>query len=141
MGSAAFQVALCLYLLMPAWAVAQPPAIAVIKDPLNYPLGQYGFILAVSLLGGLVGWWSKVRKGELHIGSVAALVGELTTSALAGLLTFWVCEYLELSPLLTGPLAGMAGYAGGRGLDWAEAAAKKRAERMLGIEQGDERKP
>lgn len=47
------------------------------QDPLDYPVRQYGFMLAVAPLGGIVPWTAKVRKGELG------------TPAFAGLLAFW----------------------------------------------------
>ena len=126
------QLTLCLYLLAPIQAFAQntPPSL---KDPLNYPLRQYGFILAVAMLGGFVSWWAKVRKGDITGASVSALIGELTTSSFAGLLAFWGCEYFSLHPLLTAAVAGLAGHAGGSGVAWIEAIAKRKAEKALDV--------
>lgn len=95
------------------------------KDPMAYPISQYGFVLAVSLLGGLVGWFSKVRKGEVQGTDFRVLMGELTTSALAGLLTFWLCEWGNVSPLLTAAFAGVAGHMGTRGIALLEDFFKR----------------
>lgn len=112
-----------------AWAADAVGA----KDPLEYPLKQYAFILALSLLGGLVGWYSKVRRGHLHVANLMALVGELATSALAGLLVFYLCEYLNVAPVLTAAVVGMAGHTGAKVLSWAEEALKARADRLAGL--------
>lgn len=120
--SAAVAMILVLHMLLPVLAQAQT---ATVKDPMAYPLSQYGFILAVSLLGGLVGWFNKVRNGELQGADLRVLMGELTTSALAGLLTFWFCEWASVSPLLTSAFAGVAGHMGTRGIALLEGFFKR----------------
>lgn len=124
-------------LLAPHAAIAAE----VVKDPLNYPLRQYGFVLAISLLGGFVAWYAKVRKGELVATNLSALVGELTTSALSGLLAFYICEYLNFAPVLTAAIVGVAGHMGTRAISWAEEWLKKRADRLLGTEDKPKEPP
>lgn len=119
---------LCLYLALPLQAQAVE---IVVKDPLNYSLKQYLFILLISLLGGFVGWYGKVRKGELRASNLSALIGEMSTSALSGLLAFWICEYLDFQPVLTAAVVGIAGHMGTRGITLAEEALKRRADRIV----------
>lgn len=94
------------------------------RDPLDYPLQQYAFILAVALLGGLVSWYSKVRAGKLQAWNLMHLIGELATSAFAGLLAFWLCAWAGANPLVTAALVGIAGHMGARAIavfeDWAQ---------------------
>lgn len=104
----------------------QAHAAEPIKDPLSYPLRQYGLVLAVALLGGLVSWGAKVRAGTVQAWHLMSLVGELSTSALAGLLCFWLCEWQGFNPLLTASLVGIAGHMGTRALAMAEQVAEKR---------------
>jgi CHASE2 domain-containing sensor protein len=111
--------------LLPSQAFAQG-----VKDPLSYSLRQYGFILTISLMGGFVNWYTKVRKGETPL-SLMALVGELATSALAGVLVFYVCEWMNLAPLLTAAIVGIVGHMGGRAIAWAEGRLQKRAESIF----------
>lgn len=118
-----FTVLLCMHLLLPAAAWAQ----VKLKDPLDYSLKTYGLILAVALLGGFASWYDKVRKGELPPWSVNHLIGELATSALAGLLCFWLCEWREFPPLLTAALTGVAGHMGTKAISMFEQWATKRA--------------
>jgi len=118
------EILLCLHLLalpVGAWAQAVVP-----KDPLSYPLRVYGFMLAVAILGGFVSWYAKVRRNEIPAGSVFHLIGEVTTSAFAGMLTFFACEYANLPQILTAALVGVSGHMGAKLISLAEEAAKRR---------------
>lgn len=108
-------------LLLPIAARAADP-----KDPFSYPLKQYGFILATALLGGVVSWYAKVRKGEAQPWNLTQLIGELATSAFAGLLAFWLCELSNAPQLLTASLVGIAGHMGTRAISAFEAFAQQR---------------
>jgi hypothetical protein len=112
MENAMTSILIAAWLMMPALASAA----AVIKDPMSYPVSQYGFMLALSLLGGFVSWYAKVKRGELVASNLMSLVGELSTSALAGLLAFYVCEWAEVAPVLTAAFVGVAGHMGTRGI-------------------------
>lgn len=103
-------------------------------DPLNYPLRQWGFILLMSLLGGFASWYNKVKRGELAATNLFALVGEFAISALAGLVSFMVCDYFSIPIGLTAAIAGLAGHAGAKGLSIAEVLLQRFAEKKLGIE-------
>jgi len=96
------------------------------KDPMDYPLKQYGFLLGTALLGGLVSWSAKVRKGEVQAWQLTHLVGELCTSAFAGLLAFWLCEWASTPALLTASFVGIAGHMGARAIQTFEAFAQRR---------------
>lgn len=120
-------------LLFPALAHAQ----AQLKSPLSYSLREYGVILGIALLGGLASWYSRVRKGETDMLNFSSLIGELAISAFAGLISFWICESLDLSPLITAAVAGMAGHAGGNGISWLERLGKNYVERRAGVSTGD----
>lgn len=120
---------LCMHLAMPLIVQAQ----TAVKTPISYSLQEYGFVLGTALLGGLASWWIKVRKGELVMWNLSALIGELCVSAFAGLIAFWLCEYLNFNPLLTSAIVGMAGHAGAKGLAWFETIGKKAVEKRFGI--------
>lgn len=114
---------LALHLLMPLFASAQDTAI---KTPLSYSLREYGLFLGAAIFGGLVAWFNKVRAGLIPPWSVHHLVGELVTSAFAGLICFWLCEWGGANPLLTGVLTGISGHMGTRAISLFEQAAAKR---------------
>jgi NhaP-type Na+/H+ or K+/H+ antiporter len=110
-----------------AWAEAN------LKSPLSYSLREYGVILGIALLGGFAAWVRRVRRGETDMFNITALIGELAISAFAGLVTFWLCESFELSPLITAAAAGMAGHAGGNGITWFEKFGKRYIEKKFGV--------
>ncbi len=122
-------IALCLHLIAPLAVWAQ--AVAT-KGPLDYSLKQYGLIMGVATLGGLVSWYGKVSRGVLPPWSIHHLVGELVTSSLAGLLCFWLCEWAGLAPLLTAALVGLSGHAGAKGIQLLENWAAKRFQERAG---------
>lgn len=113
-------IALALVLLAPLVSRADT------KGPLDYSLKQYGFTLAVALLGGLVSWLAKVRRGDALPWHVMQLVGELCTSAFAGLLAFWLCEWSGAPPLLSAAMTGIAGHMGTRAISAFEGFAERR---------------
>ena len=125
------ELLLCLQLLMPFAANSQ----TIMKTPLSYSLSEYGVVLATALLGGVASWFMKVRRGEILVWNLSALIGELCVSAFAGLLAFWLCEWLEIKPLLTAAIVAMAGHAGAKGISWAELLAQRVVEKKLGIDQ------
>lgn len=96
------------------------------KDPLSYPAKQYVFVLGVAMVGGLVSFYARVRKGEVMALNVTQLVGELATSAFAGMLCFWLCELSNAPQLLTASLVGVAGHMGTRAIATFEAFAMRR---------------
>jgi len=124
-----------LYALIIALHLAGPVmAQEVHKNPLSYSLRDYGVILAIAMLGGFVRWYNAVRRGESAAYDLRILVGELFTSAFMGILTFWACEAMNVQPLITAAMAGMAGHAGVSGLLWAERVLKRFLERRYGVE-------
>lgn len=96
------------------------------RSPMDYSLKQYAFTLAVAVLGGLVSWLNKVRKGDAQAWNLMQLVGELCTSAFAGLLAWWLCEWSGAPQLLSAAMTGIAGHMGTRAIATFEAFAEKR---------------
>lgn len=103
------------------------------KNPLDYPIKHWIFILIMALLGGFANWYTKVRKGELAASNMLALIGEFLISALAGLIAFLVCDWMGLPIGITGAAAGLAGHAGAKGLSIGEALLQREIERRAGL--------
>ena len=107
------------------WLHTLPAAADADRNPLDYSLRQYAFLLGVALLGGAVSWYAKVQAGQVAAWSIMHLVGELVTSAFAGLLTFWIAESVGAPQLVTISLVGIAGHMGARAITnfevWAAA--------------------
>ena len=102
------------------------------RDPLELPLKQYGAMLAAALLGGFVSWIGRVRTGAAAV-TVFGFVGEMCTSAFAGLLCFWTFEAWGIDRLYTIAAVGIAGHMGTRAIVLAE----RRLQQKLGIRDGE----
>jgi hypothetical protein len=112
---------LALHLLAPLTAFAEQS-----KDLTSYSLKHWGFVLGMALLGGFVSWWGKVRRGELRATSMSSLIGELCTSAFAGLLAFFICEWANFPQMLTAAMTGICGHMGTRAVTMFEEWGAKR---------------
>ena len=86
------------------------------KDPTSYSLITYTWVFCLAILGGIVNFMRKLQNGQTRIFNIAELVGEVVTSGFAGVITFWLCENSNLSPLVTAALVGISGHMGSRAL-------------------------
>lgn len=81
------------------------------KDPFGYPLSTYAWVFAIALTGGLVKYLNHTGRF-----SVMGLLRDLITAGFAGLLTFWLCEWTNISGPLSAVLIATAGLMGTRAL-------------------------
>jgi predicted CDP-diglyceride synthetase/phosphatidate cytidylyltransferase len=84
------------------------------KDPTSYSLLTYGWVIGLSVTGGLVSFLRKVREGVARPFNVIELIGEIVTSGFVGVLTFWLCEASQIDALLTAFMVGISGHMGSR---------------------------
>ena len=90
------------------------------KDPLSYSVLTYAWVFALAILGGVVSFMRKLQLGHTRVFNLVEFIGEIVTSAFAGVLTFWICEHSGLSPLMTAAFVGISGHMGSRALFMAE---------------------
>jgi len=96
------------------------------KDPTSYGLLTYGWVMVLSAWGGLVRFIRKVKAGDMSWKQAAlTLTGELSTSAFAGVVTFYACEANGVPQLSTAVLVAVAGHMGGRALEPLEALYRR----------------
>lgn len=114
---------LALHLLIPLAVIAQDKR----KTPFDYELKWYGLMLGLAIAGGFASWWAKVKKGEIPLWSIHHLIGELATSAFAGLICFFICEASGVHPMLTAAFTGIIGHMGARGITLLEGYFKTRS--------------
>lgn len=86
------------------------------KDPTSYSLLTYGWVVVLSISGGIVSFMRKVNEGQARRINLAELFGEIFTSGFTGLLTFWLCEAGEVDPLISAVMIGVSGHMGSRAL-------------------------
>lgn len=101
-----------------AWAAGE-------RNPFDYSVITYLWVLGISAFGGFVNFSRKMREGQVRIFNFTEFIGELVTSAFAGLLTFWLCESADINRLLAAVMIAVSGHMGSRaifGLErWMEA--------------------
>ena len=89
-----FQSATDLNLLQQAWA--------------------YAWVLLLSIWGGIVNFYRKIKMGEVKRFNLTELIGEMFTSGLSGVITYFFCQYAGIDPWLTAAMVGIAGHMGSR---------------------------
>lgn len=86
------------------------------KSPETYSLLTYGWVFMLAILGGVVSFMRKLQQGHTRVFNLTEFIGEVVTSAFAGVITFWLCEHANISPLMTAAFVGVAGHMGSRAL-------------------------
>jgi hypothetical protein len=105
------------------------------KDPTSYSYVTYLWVLILSAWGGIVSWNTKRKNGDTRPFNFTELIGEIVTSAFAGVITFYLCEAADLNQLITPALVGISGHMGSKIIlqfeKFAESWANKRLNTKL----------
>jgi hypothetical protein len=91
-------------------------------DPHN-PYTEAGLAAATSVLGALVSFLQRLRAGEQW--SILWFGTHMATAAFAGLMCWLLAQEQAMSGPMTGLLTGMAGYSGGKAIEYLEARLKR----------------
>lgn len=106
------------------------------KDPTTYTTLTYLWVGLLAMSGGLVAFIRRLNKQDkpqpLWLIFIK-LIGELIISAFAGVITFYLCEHLGVSPLLTAVFVGISGHMGGNLID----LISKKVEKFIVKKFGD----
>ncbi len=100
------------------------------KTPLDYPMAQYLLVVLLSSIGGLVSILQEFvdQIGKCWKCAIARAVVSMVTSGFCGVLAFWLCESIDLKPLVTACVIGIAGNMGGRFLKVIEKIVLKKID-------------
>jgi hypothetical protein len=101
------------------------------KDPSTYTWLTYLWVGGLAIAGGFVNWIQKVKKGDARPFNFPELFGELATSAFTGVITFYLCEWADIPPLLSAVFIGISGHMGSRAIFLAEGYVEKWAKQRL----------
>lgn len=99
------------------------------NGPESYTLMQYAGVFGLSIWGGLVNFWQNMKSGRRF--SIMELVGEISTSGFAGIVTFYLCEAAGLNDLFTAATVGIAGHMGGRTIALIERLLSMRMDSLI----------
>lgn len=77
------------------------------KDPFGYHISTYLWVIGLAVLGGAVKYLNNADKF-----SFLKLIRDLVTAGFAGILTFWLCEWLNIQGPLSAVLIAVSGLMG-----------------------------
>lgn len=83
------------------------------KDPTTYSILTYLWVAGLATWGGVVSYIRRVQEGTARI-TLLSFVKEILTSALCGVVTFWLCELGQVPPLFSAVLIAISGHMGSR---------------------------
>lgn len=86
------------------------------KGPETYSLITYAWVFGLAMLGGMVSFLRKLKSDRPKAWSFLEFLGEIATSAFAGVITFYLCQANSVSQLLTAAFVGVSGHMGSRAL-------------------------
>lgn len=104
------------------------------KDPTSFSYITYSWVIGLSVWGGIVSFNSKVKKGIARPWNIAEFLGEIATSGLVGILTFYVAELAKSPPLLTAFFVGVSGHMATRVMFLFEKSVERKMSRILNID-------
>lgn len=95
------------------------------KDPMNYSLLTYAWVIFLSCWGGLVRFLGKNKNLSWKQATLSLLV-DLITSAFVGVVTFLFCQHAQMDVFLSAALVGVSGHMGSRAIWMIESIIEKR---------------
>lgn len=86
------------------------------KDPSNYTFLTYAWVMLLSCSGGIVSYINHMRS-EIGLKKILlSLAREVFTSAFAGVITFYICEWGGVDHLLSAVFVAISGHMGTRAI-------------------------
>jgi len=84
------------------------------NSPENYSLLTYLWVVGLSILGGTVRTLTNLKMGMSWNDLFRRWIIDITVSAFIGIITFFLCEYASLEPVLTAAFVGISAHMGTR---------------------------
>lgn len=102
--------------------------------PEHYPIATYAWVLLLSAWGGAASFIAKMRAGHVRSFNIVEFIGEIATSVLSGLITFYLAESAHIDQVMTAALVAISGHMGSRLLFHAERLVEARINKFKGDE-------
>jgi len=90
------------------------------------------YMTAVAAAGGVMSFYFKVKTGKVRAFNITEFVGEIVTSAVVGLVTFWICRGFHVDEWLTAAGVAISGHMGARAIFLLEKTLEKKADTWAG---------
>jgi hypothetical protein len=98
------------------------------RTPFDYEFLTYAWVMGLAAFGGVVNFSRKMREGAVRAFNLTEFIGEIVTSAFAGLLTFWLTEAADMDKLVSAVLIAVSGHMGSRAIFMIEKALQRKVE-------------
>lgn len=86
------------------------------------------WMVMIASISGCLSFYHKVRDGKSRAFNITELIGEIVTSAIVGLVTYWLCKGLDVNEYLTAAGVAITGHMGARAIFIAEQWIEKRSD-------------
>lgn len=86
------------------------------NSPENYTWITYLWVVGLSILGGTVRTITNLKTGMSFDDVCKRWLVDIVVSAFIGIITFFLCEYAQLSQLLTASFVGISAHMGTRAI-------------------------
>jgi hypothetical protein len=100
------------------------------KDPTTWGMSIWLLAIGMSVAGGLVNWYARVKQGHTRAFNIIELIGEIFTSAFVGLAVFMAAQSMGEPVGLCAALAGVGGHMATRLLFSIEKWIERRLRAM-----------
>jgi hypothetical protein len=107
------------------------------RDPTNYELITYAWVLLISVWGGTAAFIRRVRRRHNAVYSIAEWLGECCISGFVGVCTFYLCEFAGVDRTLTAVLIAITAHMGSRAVLLGETFLMRYIERKTGVNTSD----
>lgn len=103
------------------------------KDPANYNLLTYLWVFGLSAWGGFISFLQRA-KSELPLRrKLSLLATEIVICTFAGLITFFLCGWAQIDPLLSAVMIAISGHMGTRAIVLTERFVEMQFQRIMGL--------
>jgi len=86
------------------------------------------WIVALASISGALSFYHRVKAGESRAFKITEFIGEIVTSMVVGLVTYWICKGLNVNEYLTAAGVAVTGHMGARAIFLAEKWVEKRVD-------------
>jgi hypothetical protein len=109
-----------------------------LKDPTNYPIATYEWVIGISMLAGFVSFIEKMKLFRMKeftwwglFFMIVSLVCEAISSVFVGLMSFAICESYGIEQITSVAIVGLSAHMGTRAI----MQMRKFMSKKLGMEE------